>query len=106
MIAFAMAPALPAPIGTFTLLLTPHVLSSAKNLRPQFTVVSVIPTTMLIAGTICAHFEVAPQPLLPHDVSVMSLFIEPEASSMMRMSGGSLFTGCENSAQFIPVTAP
>ena len=36
----------------------------------------------------------------------MSSFIEPEASNTMRMSGGSLFSGCGPRAQFMPVTAP
>ena len=95
MIAVETAFALLALIPTGTVLPTPHVSSvSAKNLRPQLTVVSVCDTTMLIAGIICAHFEVAPQPLLPQLVSLMSLFIDPEASSMMRMSGGSLASGC------------
>src|SRR4051794_34720936 len=60
---------------------------------------------MLMAGIICAHFDVAPQPLLPQLASEMSLFIEPDASWMMRMSGGSLASGCCTIAQFIPVTA-
>ncbi len=101
-----MAIALLAAIGTATPAPTPQVASvSAKNLRPQLTVVSVCATTILIAGIICAHLEVAPQPLLQF-WSLMSLFMEPEASWMMRMSGGSLFSGCMTSRQFIPVTLP
>src|SRR5260221_14712558 len=81
-----MAIALLAAIGTATPAPTPQVASvSAKNLRPQLTVVSVCATTILIAGIICAHLEVAPQPLLQF-WSLMSLFMEPEASWMMRMS--------------------
>src|SRR6478752_4840130 len=70
--------------------LTPQVLPmSAKNLRPQFTSVWVSLTTWLIAGVITAHFDVVPQPAFPHDVFVASSFIDPEASRMIRMSGGS-----------------
>src|SRR6476469_1168307 len=70
--------------------LTPQVLPmSAKNLSPQFTSVWVSLTTWLIAGVITAHFDVVPQPAFPHDVFVASSFIDPEASRMIRMSGGS-----------------
>src|SRR5580765_7779375 len=79
--AFWMAPALPAPTSTATLLPTPQVASvSAKNFRPHWMESWVSATTALIAGVTCAHFEVAPQPLLLQALSVMSLFIDPDAS--------------------------
>ena len=89
MIEVAIAVAVIGAIGTAALLFTPHEPLSAKNLRPQLTSVCVSVTTWLIAGTISAHFEVAPQPWFPHEVFVWSSFIDPDASRTIRMSGGS-----------------
>ena len=93
-VAAAIAAALFAAMGTATMLgLTPQVLFvSANSLRPQFTSVSVCMTTWFSAGVSSAHFEFAPQP--PVQLAfIASSFMEPDASSTIRMSGGSLDEG-------------
>ena len=49
-------------------------------------------TTWFNAGVSSAHLELAPQ-VPPQSLLSTSWFIEPETSSTMRMSGGSLFSG-------------
>src|SRR5262245_48650004 len=93
MIAVAMGPALFRARLTAALLLTPHEPESAKNLSPQFTSVCVSLTTVLIAGVISAHFDIAPQHMLAQLAFIASWFIDPDASSTIRMSGGSFAEG-------------
>ena len=96
-----MAPALPAPTGTATVLLTLHELllpPSANSFSPQWVDCSVSETMPLIAEAASAHFELAPQPPL-HVVLLASSFIDPEASSRIRMSAGSGPTRCAMEAQ-------
>src|SRR3954447_23235058 len=53
----------------------------AKSLRPQFTAFSTVgrKADMVVVATV--HFDVAPQPALPHDMPVRSSCIEPERSN-------------------------
>ena len=90
----AIAPALLTATGTATVFgETPQVLSvSANILRPQFTSPCVCMTTSFNAGVSSAHLDMAPQ-VPPQSPLFTSWFIEPDASSTMRMSGGSLFSG-------------
>src|SRR4029079_5636737 len=101
-IAFAIAAALAGPIGTWTLALTPQAPESAKYLRPQFTFASVVATTRLTAAVVCAHFELAPQLVVPQAMSLRSRFIEAEASSRTRMSGLTSGTGTATRAPHEP----
>src|SRR5580693_889760 len=103
----ALATAGPEPVATSTATpgLTPHwAFASAKNLRPQFTVVSVPETTWLMAAVTSAHFDLAPQPPL-QVASFWSSSIEPERSWTIRMSGGSGMIGTVAWPQFIIVPA-
>jgi hypothetical protein len=78
---------------TSQLLLPPGGL--AKYFRPQFTVVSVIPTTSFNAVVIRVHLELAPQPAVPPfpQVSpIASSRIEPDRSRTISNSGGGAMT--------------
>src|SRR6476661_7459672 len=85
-IALMIAVALPFLTATAGAPLAPQWPLSEKNLRPQLTVVSVMPTTWFSAAVTWLHFELAPQ-LLVHVPSAES-FIEPDLSWTIRMSGG------------------
>src|SRR5205814_1858578 len=78
--------ALRGPVGSPGTM-QPSVPALPNSSSPQLTDASVCPTTASIADVTCAHLEPAPQP--PSQiVFIMSSFIDPEASSRTRMSGG------------------
>src|SRR5437762_1219554 len=76
-----------AAIPTAGARLASQALLSGKYLIPQFTFASFAPTTLVMAAETCDHFELAPQPVLAQDWSLSSLFIDPDLSCTMRMSG-------------------
>src|SRR5262245_58586553 len=93
-----MADALIVPTGTTGALLAPHAPLSEKNFSPQFTVVSVAPTTWFSAAVPCVHFDFEPQFLL--QLASADSFIEPDLSWMIRMSGDSRTAPWFTAAQF------
>src|SRR6185312_8844673 len=72
-------------MGTMGVVLTPHMLSLPKNMRPQLTVVWVAITTVSIAVETCDHFE---HPAVLQLAPEASSFIDRDLSCTMRMSGG------------------
>src|SRR5204863_10072805 len=99
--AAVIAPPFPGPIATAGVEVRLHAvipIVSGKNLRPQFTSMSVWPTTSVIAGVISAHLDFAPHipiPLTPpstHPLSLTSLSIVPDRPRRIRRSGAT-FTG-------------
>src|SRR5262245_4593243 len=93
LIALLTAVALFPAIGISTPLFTPQVppFGEVKNLRPQFTSMSVDAMTCVTALIVCDHFEFAPQ-LFMQEPSA-DAFMDPDRSSISRMSGGSLASG-------------
>src|SRR5689334_4114368 len=79
---------------------TVQPLLDPNSLRPQLTVVSVWPSTVLIAEVVWSHFE-HPGVLQFWPVAG-SRCIEPDRSSTIRMSGGSFDDGMSTSPHSVP----
>src|SRR5579871_3506471 len=94
-------PAFAVPMLTTGGLLASQAPLSEKYLRPQFTVVCVAMTTLVIATDSSDHFDFAPQPPLQAE-SLSSSFIEPDLSWTMRTSGGSGMIGVFETPQVMP----
>jgi hypothetical protein len=97
-IALAIAAAFPEPIETTGAFVAPHAPLSEKNLRPQFTVVSVAPTTWFSAAVTWFHLDFEEQLLL--QLPSAESFIELDLSWMIRMSGGCRTAPWFTAAQF------
>src|SRR6185312_16009730 len=71
-------------MGTMGVEVTPQLLSLAKKIMPQLTVVSVAFTTVSMADETCAHFE----QFAPVQFDPLESLIERDLSCTIRMSGG------------------